>query len=795
MRTISEKSRIRVDWYDNTYNYTDENKQMLKALIAKRYNIDKSRINYFFHGVTINEKGERVPINANVINDIRDPHFQQDLFKQYIADKKVENVDFTTIETIDKQVNSFIDFTKFDGACRYAFKWIEWDYFLSYGPNNRLNFEELTGLVLLNGEPANQSGKTTFAIDLLEFTLFGKTSRPFDKLSNIFNRFCNDNKTVNIKSCLVINNEEYIIQRTLTRSKKRGVQEWGEAKQEVKYYKLINGIEEELADSDVQNLNEENNIQTNKIIKESIGTLDDFKMIISATSDTLEKLIGTGDTEKGRLLSRWIGLLPIEKKEEVGKDLFKSYKASTYSSKYNTVDLESEIEVCKSNNTFRTDKITEEKHKLINSQNKISSYEITKEENLKAKREIDHTLIDLNIESEETKLTRIVNEGKNKRVELEKLERDFAALSSIEYNYEAHTNAHTRNTALLLDINNHTNDIRRLETENDNLSKKNVCPVLGSVCDKLTNTATLQVIENNKTKIVELSNRKTILEIEAETLRTELEEYNNANIQVNNRNRIEVVIAKTKVDIANLLTTHGEIKSRISEYQKNKDIIDTNNQIDIAIQNIDAQLKLERSCEANCIRVIATYNAEIEVDNKNIKDKQYIISEMEKERTLLYHWGIYLDMVGKNGVSKMVLRNTLPFINTELKRLLDDVCDFEIEINLTAKNEVVFNILKDGIVAKLDTGSGFEKTAASLAIRHVLGELSNIPKPNFITLDEILGKVAEGNYNNMKNLYEKIKDSYQFIFHVTHIDTIKDWHNLIVSVNKENNISKLKIIN
>ena len=41
---------------------------------------------------------------------------------------------------------------------------IKFDNFLSYGENNFFDFTKLNGMVLLNGEPANQSGKTTFAL-------------------------------------------------------------------------------------------------------------------------------------------------------------------------------------------------------------------------------------------------------------------------------------------------------------------------------------------------------------------------------------------------------------------------------------------------------------------------------------------------------------------------------------------------------------------------------------------------------------------------------------------------------
>ena len=43
-------------------------------------------------------------------------------------------------------------------------------------------------------------------------------------------------------------------------------------------------------------------------------------------------------------------------------------------------------------------------------------------------------------------------------------------------------------------------------------------------------------------------------------------------------------------------------------------------------------------------------------------------------------------------LSKLVLSSVIPIINYELTRLLDEVCDFEIELEMNDKNEVDFNI-------------------------------------------------------------------------------------------------------
>jgi DNA repair exonuclease SbcCD ATPase subunit len=91
----------------------------------------------------------------------------------------------------------------------------------------------------------------------------------------------------------------------------------------------------------------------------------------------------------------------------------------------------------------------------------------------------------------------------------------------------------------------------------------------------------------------------------------------------------------------------------------------------------------------------------------------------------------------------------------------------------------------------LASGSGFEQTVASLALRSVLSKISTFSKPSFVVFDEVLGGVAEENYDKVKLLYDKIVSDYQCILFITHNSVYKEWANSIISVTKEKNISKI----
>ena len=139
----------------------------------------------------------------------------------------------------------------------------------------------------------------------------------------------------------------------------------------------------------------------------------------------------------------------------------------------------------------------------------------------------------------------------------------------------------------------------------------------------------------------------------------------------------------------------------------------------------------------------------------------------------------------------MVLRKTLPIINAKLSKLLNDVCDFDVEVAINQKNDVMFYLIKDGIYSDLSSGSGFELTASGIALRAVLSELSTIPKASILTLDELWGRVAKANYDNMKNLIEKVAKQYEAVFLISHSDEVRDMCENHISVIKENNISKV----
>jgi DNA repair exonuclease SbcCD ATPase subunit len=236
-----------------------------------------------------------------------------------------------------------------------------------------------------------------------------------------------------------------------------------------------------------------------------------------------------------------------------------------------------------------------------------------------------------------------------------------------------------------------------------------------------------------------------------------------------------------------------ENKGILKAYKRNIKSIEGNREVESKVLGYNQLLSNLNGERDEINKTITDLGNEIKNSENVIKENKELIKAIKKETDVLRIFEVYHKMIGKNGISKLVLTSVIPIINYELQRLIDDVCDFELELSMSDKNEVEFLIIKNGVEKKLKSGSGFESTVASLALRCVLGRISTLPKPNVIVFDEVLGKVADVNLDNVKMFFDKIKTMYDIILFITHNPIAQDWADKIITVTKKDDISSLKI--
>ena len=787
MIELGSKARVLVNWNVSMYDYSKDKEKEIISKISKKYSIPKEKIRVSPQFLTVGENGEDLSVTTEIIQNIQDPIFQQKLFKEYLSLNDIKDYDFERISAIDAEINAKIDYQVYDKYRRYCVKWVKWDNFLSYGSDNFFDFTKMKGLVLLSGEPANQSGKTTFAIDLLHFLLYGKTTK-VDTLAKVFNKHIPNATQVLVEGCITIDGEDYIIKRTITRPALSKRSAKSKVSQKVEYYKIIGDTQTELEEY-VDNQQEENSVQTNKVIKEAIGRESDFDLIMSISETTLDELVKKKEAERGRLLSRWIGLLPIEEKEALAREKFNSeIKPSLISNLYSSASVTEERDAF----LMRIETLTKDNAKLEEENKKtdttIANLEQTKQTLSNAKKGIDTELAKIDIATLSKQMEECLIQGKTKKNEHDNIVKELKELENIEFSIEEYEstqktlNEATTRLAVLGEKYSST------KQQIEKLKKSEYCPTCGRKLDNVDNSSMIETLSKELSSIGE-DGRKAREEYNA--LSKQMEELKNKRLKYEERNKIEVKQAALELNLERLRSEYKDLASKKKEYEKNSEAIDKNNEIELQIRNTDELIRSNRECFQNNLQIIARNKSDVESYKGEIKKREDILKRIAEEETLVKNWKIYLDLVGKNGITKMVLRKALPIINAQLVQLLSDVCDFDIEVAINSKNDVVFNLIKDGVRSDLNSGSGFELTASALALRAVLADMSTIPRMCGVVLDEVWGRVARDNYDNMRHLIEKISKSYEWMFLISHLNEVKDWCESNVVVTKENNISKI----
>lgn len=791
LKNIAQKSKIKVHWKVSPFDYSKELLNNITVKLSEKYSLPKDRIKIEPKFISLNEKGEEIPLTSDIIQNIQDPKFQVKLFKEYLKLNDIVDYDFSLIEKIDNEINAMINYKVYDKYRRYSINWIKWDNFLSYGDDNFFDFSTLKGLILLNGEPANQSGKTTFAIDLVHFLLFGKTDKSPTQ-DKTFNKHIPEATKVSVEGSITIDGVEYIIKRELKRTSLDKRTSASRTTQKIYYYKVVLDGELEELEEYIENETEENNRQTNKVIKDALGNEDDFDMIICATSSNLDDLIEKKDTERGRLLSRWIGLLPIEEKEHLAREKYNSsIKNSLYSKLYVSSQVQQEIDVLKANNKSLENSVNRYKAEYKTNKELLETSLKLKENYIASKKLIDENVLKIDITTLNGTINKSITDGKKLKNEIEDIVKKLNDIGDVEYSQNEYDSLNEKSNILTIKIGSLRNECLLLGKEIESLKSGEYCPTCGRKFENIDNSKIISEKTNEKNEKI---NEGIRISDELKVLKQNLEEMAKIRNKYFEKNDLIVLKAKKDIDFNNVKTLYEESISLRNKYNENKEAIDINNNIDIEINNVNSKIKSLINTNETTLRSITTNESEINKNNNFIKEREEILKKIGEDAILDKHWGLYLNMIGKNGITKMVLRKTLPIINAQICNLLHDVCDFTVDIDITDKNEVMFYLIKDGVRSDLSSGSGFERTAAALALRFVLGNISTLPKNSGIILDEIWGRIAKENYDNMKKLLDKMLQSYEYIFIITHLDEVKDYCDKIVTVTKTNNISKINIV-
>ncbi len=765
---------IKVEWTDTPENLTQERIRRVKEYFKKKYNAADVKIITKIISNDSNIKLKSLEVSDNIL----DPQYQKNLIKDFIKENKIE-IKWDLIDRLDNRINNEIS----QNSVRYN-KWfikkIEFSNFLSFGDNNLIDYTNLDGITTVESEPKNFGGKTIATVDLLLFLFFNSTTKTKVAL-DVFNKFRNCDE-VKVKGYITIDDEDYIIERKITRKKSKS----GDysTKSDLEFYKIdINGAP--------HNLSGEQRRETELIITSAIGTEEDFLSTILTTGHNLEELIDSKPTARGQILTRFLGLEALKIKEEKCKEIYNEWSKKLISNTYNIIQLETD-------NATYTETIKDCERLINNDIENLNKYEINlniledKKDKLLQSRnnDIDQELINTN----PILLKKEIQDLIDKQHKLKKLGDEVIVKEPSEYYSENEHNKITEqiNNILINDGVNNGN-IKRNEKLIIDLETGSICPTCKRPFEGVDHKNEINEI---KTLIASLNKNKKNNEESLAKLRDSESVFLNLKREYEEYEKNKLKKAKYELEVDQIQLDIDKNQTRLNNYDNNKKKLEENQKIDSEI--IALKTKID------------TLNADIRVANINIernknsitnlkekiKTNHDLIKKIKVEEELISTFKIYLTIFGKNGISKVIMKNMIPLLNQELHRILSDSCYFTLELNINDKQELVFLMIDNEtrIVKSLDSGSGYEKTIASLAIRSVLTKISSLPKPNIVVMDEVFGKVADENLELVGEFFKKIKNYFEHIFVISHNPLIRNWSDNLIIVKKDDNVSFIESV-
>jgi len=788
---IPKKARLRLKCFESV---ATEVKSVLSTIREKS---DVTEVAYV-RVDSPNASSSNIIDNTNFnLSDVSDVDYQNKLITEYLNNKNFSPTKDTLdkIYKINKDLNASLEKESVVRNIRWKPKKFEFDNMFSYGEENVIDFTKMHNVVGLFAN--NASGKSSI-LSALSFCIFDKCDRAF-KASHILNT---QKMSFRCKFNFEVNGVDFFIERKGNADKK------GNVKVDVKFWKEEGGK--------VVELNGEARRSTNDIIRDYVGTYDDFILtVLSIQNNKVGSFVDMGQTERKDLLAQFMGLTVFDslyndasdKTKEINS-LLKNFKNTDYTQKL--LNLNSDIEnfsgSLKNENVNLeklTDKRESENERLLEETKKIIN--------------VNGNIVDIvSLESKKVLLSNSISTQSSSldsyKNQLSSIESTFKEYDEIIKNYD------------IEDITTKYDSLKELESslsqKEQGIEKKKI--VVTSKLQKLkkleehkydpnctfctTNVfvkdaiKTREELESDKVEAQNLVGEYTNLKNKVNELsyiKDDWKKYNDTHkLHVETQSKINKLnneILKISNKISSDQNSLINIENQIEEYYNNKDAIEFNKTIKETIDVIKSNIKTIDFEIKNVNNNIISYNTKISGLEEQRKTIQKSIEDVKVLEVEYEAYQLYTNAISRDGIPYELISQALPTIEKEVNNILNQIVEFTVILQTDGKN-VTTHINYEDKRWPLELASGMERFVSSLAMRVALINISNLPRPNFIAIDEGFGCADADNLSSMGALFAFLKTNFDFVWIISHLDSMRDMVDNRLEIKKENGFSKVNYV-
>lgn len=717
------------------------------------------------------------------IANVRELSSQENLISSYMKEEGVSDEELSEILALNRKFQVQVD--KNDEHVRNV-SWkidkIRWNNMFNYGSDNVMDFSQIRGITGIFAP--NTAGKSSVVEIILE-SLFDKVTKDISK--NI--ELVNDNKTTaSMNVDFSVGDERFFLERVIEKikygqRKLSETKEWGKTSLNL-YRNTPEGRE---------NLNGDLRPETERLLRSKIGSFDDFILTAVSAQNGNSDIINCKETERKKILFRFLDLDIFEQKASLARDEAKSI--TSFLKDFDNDSFIQERDKLKRLVDSIETEIEDVTLEISFLQSRKDRFDQQRIDLIKDKRPVNNVDIDSVISEKKAKQSSLAD-LENIRASLdEKLASYVQKRESLKKSIENYNEEELRGFFKKADSKNGelsflNREIDLLESELKNSSKK--LKILGEVpcgtqflsCQFLkdANSASEKHPSLEGELLSKKADRTQVLK-EISELMPLVASYDQLqavkrDMEANQREieKIELAIEKFRFKREELIGKIEQCEAKESLYaQSEKDIL-WNSEIESRVREISLEIeKLDRSVKERA-QSVNDLNKRLGSHEGMLKKVDEQISEFEKMRKMSSAYEKYIGAMGRNGIPYQILAKNLPMINDEINKILAGIVDFSVFLEHDQEEQSVRLYMQYGEFKSRNLGlsSGAEKFISSLAIRSALLSVSSLPKSNMFIIDEGFGKLDPSHLESMQKMFDYLRSMFEHVIVISHVDYLKD---------------------
>lgn len=729
--------------------------------------------------------------------DVRNADYQAKLITDYIQQYNLDDELIAKVLEINKNTNRSLAGGEHVRNVAWNPKRFEFSNMFSYGEDNVIDFEKLNGTCGLFAP--NHAGKSAI-LDSLCFCLFDHSFRA-SKAEQVLNRkkdgfWCKFN--------FELNGLDYFVEKKTTRYLKGPLA--GKLRVDIDFW-YINDDGEKIS------LNGEQRRDTDKIIQSYVGTFDDFILTALSLQGNNSNFIEKTQGERKDLLANFLDLKIFDTLYDAANKEIKT--TSVLLEEYQKQDFETAL--------GDAERLLESDRKLYKDQEQAKAnqeqivdqinaqiLQLAKDLKPNEAEGLDIDTLTAQVRRREQEVTSKKEEVTKCQAQVTKAQEDIlGCLDKIEqYNESALEMAFQQLTTKVkekADLDQKLQHFKlTISAKLDKLAKLEEheydpnCKYCTSNVFVKDAVKTKEELENDKKSIAEfLTQRKTVEQFIQDNQQVQTD-YNNLQRELGEKARLEqgLALQQSKLTTAkSQLTTYQtgleQAQKQVKTYNDNLSVIEHNASLNEQIDQLTDDLATEKRKVSEIAKKLQEIHGKIKVNEETVAqcEKNIIHMQQLSEKQTAYEY--YLKAVCRDGIPYALISKAIPYLQAQVNNILGQVVDFSVEIETDGKNINVY-INYDDNKWPLELASGMERFVSSLAIRVALIKITNLPKPNFIAIDEGLGVLDSSNLNSMHMLFNYLKDMFKFTLVISHIDVVRDMVDNILTIDRKDDLSYIR---